>query len=111
MSPALANHLLQSTVFAVAAGLLTLFLRTNHARTRYWIWLAASLKFLIPFSLFIAVVMVFPDGLAGIDLTRSLRKALTWGSGVSRRRRESKAPAPIVPPPAPSAPQTNAGGQ
>ena len=53
MSPALANHLLQSTIFAVAAGLLTLFLRNNHARTRYWIWLTASLKFLIPFSIFV----------------------------------------------------------
>ncbi len=53
MSPALANHLLQSTIFAAAAGLLTLLLRNNHARIRYWIWLAASLKFLIPFSIFI----------------------------------------------------------
>jgi len=49
----LTNHVLQSTVFALAAGLLTLFLRNNHARTRYWIWLTASLKFLIPFSLFV----------------------------------------------------------
>jgi len=53
MPAELANHLLQSTVFAVAAGLLTLFLRNNHARTRYWIWLTASLKFLILFSLFV----------------------------------------------------------
>ena len=47
------NHILQSTVFAVVAGLLTLLLRNNHARTRYWIWLTASMKFLIPFSLFV----------------------------------------------------------
>jgi len=53
MSAALTNHLLQSTVFAAAAGLLTLLLRNNHARNRYWIWLTASLKFLIPFSLFV----------------------------------------------------------
>ena len=53
MSAELANHLLQSTIFAVAAGLLTLLLRNNHARTRYWIWLTASLKFLIPFSIFV----------------------------------------------------------
>jgi uncharacterized protein (TIGR03435 family) len=51
--PDIANHLLQSTIFAVATGLLTLLLRNNHARTRYWIWLTASLKFLIPFSIFI----------------------------------------------------------
>ena len=47
---ALGNHLWQSTVFAVAVGVLTLSLRKNHARARYWLWLAASLKFLIPFS-------------------------------------------------------------
>jgi uncharacterized protein (TIGR03435 family) len=51
---ALGNHLWQSTVFAAVAALLTLLLRKNHARTRYWLWLAASLKFLLPFALFIA---------------------------------------------------------
>jgi len=53
--PALGDHLWQSTSFALVAGLLTLFLRENHARARYWLWLAASLKFLIPFSLFVAI--------------------------------------------------------
>jgi beta-lactamase regulating signal transducer with metallopeptidase domain len=51
LAPALGNHLWQSTLFAVAAGLLTLVLRKNHAHARYWLWLAASLKFLVPFSL------------------------------------------------------------
>jgi bla regulator protein blaR1 len=55
MIQAVLNHLWQSTLFAAAAGLLTLMLRTNSARVRYWIWLAASLKFLIPFSLLIGV--------------------------------------------------------
>ena len=50
LSP-LANHLWQSTLFAALAALLTLALRKNHARMRYWLWLAASVKFLIPFSL------------------------------------------------------------
>ena len=49
----LANHLWQSTLFAVIAWLLTLALRKNRAAVRYWIWLAASIKFLIPFSLLI----------------------------------------------------------
>jgi bla regulator protein blaR1 len=49
------NHLWQSTVFAGVAALLAFVLRRNHARTRYWLWLAASLKFLIPFSLLVAV--------------------------------------------------------
>jgi len=47
------NHLWQSSLFAAVAGLLTLLLRRNRARTRYWIWLAASVKFLIPFSLLV----------------------------------------------------------
>jgi len=51
----LANHLWQSTVFAGFAGLLTLLLRENHARIRHLVWLIASVKFLIPFSLLVAV--------------------------------------------------------
>ena len=47
------NHLLQSTLFAAVAGLLMLLLRKNHARARYWLWLAASLKFLLPFSVLV----------------------------------------------------------
>ena len=52
-APALGNHLWQSTLCIVIAGLLTLILRKNHARARYGLWLAASVKFLIPFSLLI----------------------------------------------------------
>ncbi|HTA41918.1 MAG TPA: M56 family metallopeptidase [Bryobacteraceae bacterium] len=54
MAPAIFNHLWQSTIFAVVAGLLSLALRQNHARTRHWIWIAASVNFLIPFSLLIS---------------------------------------------------------
>ena len=49
------NHLWQSTLFAAAAGLLTLALRKNRAPVRYWLWFAASLKFLIPFSLLVTI--------------------------------------------------------
>src|ERR1700693_4514755 len=52
LSP-LADHLWQSTVFAAIAALLTLALRNNRARARYWLWLAASVKFLIPLSLLV----------------------------------------------------------
>src|SRR5579872_1572706 len=55
LSSALANHVWQSTLFAAAAGLLALALRNNHARARYWLWLTASVKFLIPFSLLVAM--------------------------------------------------------
>jgi hypothetical protein len=49
------NHLWQSTVFAVMAGLLTLAFRKGQAGTRYWLWLAASVKFLVPFYLLVIV--------------------------------------------------------
>jgi uncharacterized protein (TIGR03435 family) len=55
IAPAMGNHLWQSTLCLVIAGLLTLVLRKNHARARYGLWLAASVKFLIPFSLLIAI--------------------------------------------------------
>lgn len=51
MAPALSNHLWQSTLFGFAAWLLTLALGKNRAASRYWVWLVASAKFLLPFSL------------------------------------------------------------
>jgi bla regulator protein blaR1 len=45
-----ANHLWQSTIFAAAAALLAIALRRQRAETRYRLWLAASLKFLIPLA-------------------------------------------------------------
>src|SRR5512138_2393038 len=50
MTVFLANHLWQSTLVAVLAWLATLALRRNRAGVRYAIWLAASLKFLVPLS-------------------------------------------------------------
>src|SRR6185312_10708657 len=45
------THLWQSTFFAIAAGLLTLVFRRNRANVRFGLWLAASLKFFVPFAL------------------------------------------------------------
>ncbi len=50
-----ASHLWQSTLFAAVVALLTLALRRNQARVRYWLWLAASYKFLVPFSLLVSI--------------------------------------------------------
>jgi bla regulator protein BlaR1 len=47
---ALGNHLWQSTLFAAVVSILALALHKNEARVRYRLWLAASLKFLVPFS-------------------------------------------------------------
>ncbi len=58
--PPIANHLWQSTAFVAAIGLLTLLFAKNRARVRYGFWLAASVKFLIPFSTLIALGGVIP---------------------------------------------------
>ncbi len=60
MLPAIFNHLWQSTAFAAIAALLTLALRKNHARVRHAVWLAASIKFLIPISLLIVLGGAIP---------------------------------------------------
>ena len=70
------NHLWQSTVFAAAAALLALLFRNNHARIRYWLWLAASIKFLVPFSLLVAIG-------SSIDFGRQKSADIGW------HRRES----------------------
>jgi bla regulator protein BlaR1 len=49
------NHLWQSSLFVVAVWALTLALKSNRAAVRYWLWLAASVKFLIPFSLLVSL--------------------------------------------------------
>ena len=49
------NHLWQSTLVVLLAWLLTLALKRNEAKTRYWVWMVASLKLLVPFSLFISI--------------------------------------------------------
>lgn len=50
MSAALVDHLWQSTLFAACAWALTWLFRANGAHVRYAVWLAASVKFLLPFS-------------------------------------------------------------
>jgi hypothetical protein len=51
----LANHLWQSTLFVIGVGLIALMLRKNCAAVRHRLWLAASIKFLLPFSLLTAL--------------------------------------------------------
>ena len=51
----LANHLWQCTLFACVVGLLVRMLRRNRAAVRHGLWLAASIKFLVPFSLLVGL--------------------------------------------------------
>src|SRR5215469_6687492 len=49
------NHLWQSTVFAFAIAVLTVFFRKSGAHVRYWLWFSTSIKFFVPFALLIAL--------------------------------------------------------
>jgi bla regulator protein blaR1 len=49
------NHLWQSSLCTVGVWMLTLALKKNRAAVRYWLWLAASVKFLLPFSLLFSI--------------------------------------------------------
>ncbi|HEU5021193.1 MAG TPA: hypothetical protein VFT60_04865, partial [Bryobacteraceae bacterium] len=60
----LLNHLWQSTAFAAAVAIAAVMLRRYSPRLRYWLWLAASVKFLVPFSLLLSTgarVQLPPD--------------------------------------------------
>jgi bla regulator protein blaR1 len=60
MISGLIDHLWQSTIFAGAAWLVTLALKRNRAQVRYWVWLAASVKFLTPFSMLVGLAEFAP---------------------------------------------------
>ena len=51
MLPMLVNHLWQSTLVTAIVAFLCFTLRNDGAHIRYWLWWAASAKFLVPFSL------------------------------------------------------------
>jgi hypothetical protein len=50
MSGALLDHLWQSTLFGAGVWAISLALQSNSAAVRHWLWLLASVKFLVPFS-------------------------------------------------------------
>ena len=51
----LVNHVWQSTLVAAAIAAIAALLRDDAAHSRYWLWWAASVKFLVPFSLLTAL--------------------------------------------------------
>lgn len=55
MLMAVVNHLWQSTLFVLFIAALCYLLRKNGAHLRYWLWWAASVKFLLPFAALAAV--------------------------------------------------------
>jgi bla regulator protein blaR1 len=115
MGVALANHLWQSTLFAGAAGLVTLLLRNNRAQVRYHLWLAASLKFLIPFSLLTAIggqlgwraAPAHPRGEFPLVVETITQQLAPFASLASVEGAAAGA-ASAIPPPAPAAADTTA---
>jgi hypothetical protein len=83
----LANHLWQSTLFAAAAGLLSLALRKQRAQVRYGLWLAASVKFLVPFAL-LAWAVNLGGGRPPPSLNRRFRSRWKLSTSPSRRRQQ-----------------------
>jgi bla regulator protein BlaR1 len=86
----LLNHLWQSTAFAAVIAAACLVLHRNRARLRYWLWLTASLKFLLPFSLLVSL----GDGL-GRPVENPPLAAITV-----ERMANTFSPAPLLPAPA-----------
>jgi bla regulator protein BlaR1 len=56
----LSNHLWQSTAFVAVAALVAFALRNNGAHVRHVVWLIASVKFLVPFSLLLSLGSMLP---------------------------------------------------
>jgi uncharacterized protein (TIGR03435 family) len=71
MTGLVGDHLWQSTIVAIGVALVTFMLRNNRAQVRYALWLAASLKFVVPFAMLVA-----------------LGSQIGWRSSTEIRRRE-----------------------
>jgi len=69
MTSALTNHLWQTTLFVLGAAIVAAALRKNGAHVRHAIWIAASVKFLVPFSIIMSL---------GSALSASRPLATTW---------------------------------
>jgi beta-lactamase regulating signal transducer with metallopeptidase domain len=71
------DHLWQSTLFAAVAACLTLLLKRNGAHVRYWVWFAASMKFLVPISVLVWAFTPASEPLLPPDLPLSTVYAVT----------------------------------
>ena len=96
---AFANHVWQSTLFAAAVGLLVVACRRFGPRARYGLWLAASAKFLIPFSILSTAGRWFGQR-AEVPIVPSFSFAIEQvNEPFSRELFSSFAPSPAATPP------------
>jgi beta-lactamase regulating signal transducer with metallopeptidase domain len=84
---ALLDHLWQSTLFAACIAVLVLLLRGHAARLRFALWLAASLKFLVPFSVLVLLgrwllpAAIIPGAKSGAVLASLKPAVLPFSAG------------------------------
>ena len=82
----LANHLWQSTAFVGGVAAACLALRHCSSRLRYWLWLTASLKFLVPFSLLVTLGAFFerpPESLSPVQTATVTQVAFAFAPAPS----------------------------
>jgi len=73
---ALLDHLWQSTLFAACVALLAMLVRRQAARLRFALWLAASVKFLVPFSALVLLGRwMLPPVLVPAEVLETLKPA------------------------------------
>jgi hypothetical protein len=60
MLTAAIDHLWQSTLFLVAIALVARWMKADAARVRSALWVAASIKFLVPLSLLVTLGTALP---------------------------------------------------
>ncbi|HXS06771.1 MAG TPA: M56 family metallopeptidase [Rhizomicrobium sp.] len=108
MIAALLNHLWQSTLFVGVAGLMALALTRNSATVRFWVWFAASFKFLVPFAALTALSayalapMVPPVAIPSVTLAEPLAKPFSAPAMARIATRWSAPSAPVAHPPLPA---------
>jgi bla regulator protein blaR1 len=90
----LENHLWQSTLCVAVAWLLSLALKKNRAAVRYWLWFAASLKFLLPFSLLVEIGSRF--GWRTSEFAAEPTGSLQWSTMITDVGRPFVASSPVA---------------
>lgn len=96
---ALVHHLWQSALFAGVVAALTFALRGNRASVRYWLWVGASVKFLVP----VAVVLQAGTWLAwrpaaAVTTVRPVAAAVEHAGGLLMPSVSAETPIEWLPP-------------
>jgi uncharacterized protein (TIGR03435 family) len=88
----LANHLWQSSLLVAAVWALSLLLRKERASLRYWLWAAASVKFLIP----LAWLVKLGTALSATPMTAAPAAKIAFAASQVAQPFALLAPAPLL---------------